>query len=195
MQEPVTYADAAPVDPPSVLPEVSVPAIAGTLLPPIDSPDPDLLDVAHICTELARVQTTADVPPVLRHMAMALDAIGLVLWMWDPIANELRPALAHGYSDRVVAQLPRVERDSNNATAAAFRAGETCIVSGDDVDNGALAVPLLGPDGCAGVLAIELAERREEKESVRAHSMIFAAQLATLIGPMQPAEASSRQFA
>lgn len=195
VQAPVTYADAAPVDPPSVLPEVSVPAIAGTLLPPIDSPDPDLLDVAHVCTELARVQTTADVPPVLRHMAMALDAIGLVLWMWDPIANELRPALAHGYSDRVVAQLPRVERDSNNATAAAFRAGETCIVSGDDVDNGALAVPLLGPDGCAGVLAIELAERREEKESVRAHSMIFAAQLATLIGTMQPAEASSRQFA
>ena len=107
-----------------------MPAIAGTLLPPIDSPDPDLLDVAHVCTELARVQTTADVPPVLRHMAMALDAIGLVLWMWDPIANELRPTLAHGYSDRVVAQLPRVERDSNNATAAAFRAGETCIVSG-----------------------------------------------------------------
>ena len=29
-----------------------------------------------VCTQLARVQTTADVPPVLRHMAMALDAIG-----------------------------------------------------------------------------------------------------------------------
>ena len=180
---------------PRLPPEVVFAPTADAPVAPIDSPDPDLLSVAHVCTELARVQTTADVPPVLRHMTKVLDAIGLVLWMWDPIANELRPTLAHGYSDRVVAQLPRVARDSNNATAAAFRAGETCIVSGDDVDNGALAVPLMGPDGCAGVLAIELAERREEKESVRAHAMIFAAQLSTLLGMAQPVEASGRLFA
>jgi transcriptional regulator with XRE-family HTH domain len=184
----------APVVPPAP-PEVVLRSTADAPAAPTEVPDPDLLAVAHICTELARVQTTADVPRVLYHMAKVLDAIGLVLWMWDPIANDLMPALAHGYSDRVVAQLPRVERDSNNATAAAFRAGETCIVSGDDLDNGALVVPLVGPDGCAGVLAIELAERREEKESVRAHSMIFAAQLSTLLGTAQPTESSGRRFA
>jgi transcriptional regulator with XRE-family HTH domain len=176
-------------------PEALAHPIAETPAAPVETPDPDLLVVAEICTELARVQTTADVSRLLHHMARVLDAAGLVLWMWDPIANELMPTLAHGYSDRVVAQLPRVHRDSNNATAAAFCAAETCIVSGDEVDNGALAVPLIGPDGCAGVLAIELADRREEKESVRAHAMIFAAQLSTLLGTAQPAEASGRLFA
>ena len=160
-----------------------------------ESFDPDLMAVAHLCTELGRIQTTTDVPPLLHEMTRILDGVGVILWMWDPIANELRPALTHGYSDRVVAQLPRVERDTNNATAAAFRAERTCVVKGDDVDNGALAVPLMGPGGCFGVLAIELAERRVEKESVRAHAMIFAAQLATLIGSTQPVESSDRQFA
>jgi cytoskeletal protein RodZ len=162
---------------------------------PLEPSDPDLMAVAHLCTELGRIQTTADVLPLLHEMTKILDGIGVILWMWDPIANELRPALTHGYSERVVAQLPRVERGTNNATAAAFRAERTCVVKGDEVDNGALAVPLMGPGGCFGVLAIELAERREEKESVRAHAMIFAAQLATLIGAAQPIEASSRQFA
>jgi GAF domain-containing protein len=128
-------------------------------------------------------------------MAKLLDSVGLIIWVWDPIATELRPALAHGYSDRVVAQLPRVERDTNNATAAAFRAAQTCVVNGDAVDNGALAVPLIGPDGCVGVLAIELGDRREEKESVRACAMIFAAQLALLIGTAQPLEESDRRLA
>ena len=162
---------------------------------PPEASDPDLMAVAHLCTELGRIQTTADVPPLLHEMTRILDGIGVILWMWDPIASELRPALTHGYSERVVTQLPRVERDTNNATAAAFRAGRTCVVKGDAVDNGALAVPMMGPGGCFGVLAIELAERREEKESVRAHAMIFAAQLATLIGTAQPTEASDRRFA
>ena len=128
-------------------------------------------------------------------MTRILDATGVIVWLWDPIATELRPALTHGYSDRVVAQLPRVERETNNATAAAFRAERTCVVRGDDVDNGALAIPLMGPGGCFGVLATELAERREEKESVRAYATIFAAQLATLIGTAQPIEVSDRRFA
>lgn len=160
-----------------------------------ESCEPDLMAVAHVCTELGRIQTTADVPPLLYEITRILDGVGVILWMWDPIANELRPALTHGYSDGVVAQLPRVERDTNNATAAAFRAERTCVVKGDDADNGALAVPLMGPAGCFGVLAIELPERREEKESVRAHAMIFAAQLATLIGSAQPAASSDRRFA
>ena len=162
---------------------------------PTESYDPDLMALAHLCTELGRVQTTADLPPLLHEMTRILDAVGVIIWMWDPIANELRPALTHGYSDGVVAQLPRVERDTKNATAAAFRAGRTCVVKGDDIDNGALAVPLIGPDGCFGVLAIELPERREERQAVRAHAMIFAAQLATLIGTAQPIEISDAQYA
>jgi helix-turn-helix protein len=190
----VEPAAAVQMDAPSVVhDEPVIPAPASNHSP--DSYDPDLMAVAHLCTEFSRIHTTTDVPPLLHEMTRILDGIGVILWMWDPIASELRPALTHGYSERVVAQLPRVERDTNNATAAAFRAERTCVVKGDDVDNGALAVPLMGPGGCFGVLAIELTERREEKESVRAHAMIFAAQLATLIGNAQPVEASDRRFA
>jgi transcriptional regulator with XRE-family HTH domain len=189
--EPIVPVQTHPVPAAQAQPSTS----AELLSPPRDAPDRDLMAVADLCTELGRVQTTSDVPPLLSEMAKVLDAIGVIVWMWDPIANELRPALTHGYSDRVVAQLPRVERDTNNATAAAFRAGRTCIVRGDEVDNGALAVPLIGPGGCVGVLAVELAERMEEKHSMRAHAMIFAAQLATLIGTAQPVEASDRRFA
>jgi GAF domain-containing protein len=192
----VAVEPAAPVeaDAPSAIHEQPVVAASVSSHSP-DLYDPDLMAVAHLCTEFSRIHGTSDVPPLLHEMTRILDGVGVILWMWDPIANELRPALAHGYSDRVVAQLPRVERDTNNATAAAFRAERTCVVKGDDVDNGALAVPLLGPAGCFGVLAIELTERREEKESVRAHAMIFAAQLATLIGTAQPVEAFDRRFA
>jgi hypothetical protein len=51
------------------------------------------------------------------------------------------------------------------------------------------------PAGCAGVLAIELQRGREDSDAVRALAMIFAAQLATLVGSAQPAEASDRRLA
>ena len=191
---PVEPAAPAQSDPqPAVAPEpVAQPQVS---VRPPEAYDPDLMAVAHLCTDFTRVQTPADVPPLLQEMSRILDAMGVIVWLWDPIATELRPALTHGYSDRVVAQLPRVERDTNNATAAAFRAERTCVVRGNDVDNGALAIPLMGPGGCFGVLATELVERREEKESVRAYATIFAAQLATLIGTAQPIEVSDRRFA
>src|SRR5438045_2037729 len=83
-------------------------------------------------------------------------AMGSVCWVWDSGAIELRPALAHGYSDRVLAQLPNVSRDADNLTAEAFRTRQTCSIEGVDDDSSALVVPLLSPGGCGGVLAIEL---------------------------------------
>jgi transcriptional regulator with XRE-family HTH domain len=155
----------------------------------------DLLPFAELCTSLGRVDSGSDIAPLLAEAERLLDAVGLIVWIWDARAVELRPALAHGYSDNVLAQLPRVDRDTNNATAAAFRAGQTCVVSSTEDASGALVVPLMTPGGCAGVLAIELQHGREESELVRALAMIFAAQLATLIGSAQPAEASDRRFA
>jgi transcriptional regulator with XRE-family HTH domain len=180
-------------------PEVAVPSpslAAAVEPPPVEErTEPDLFLVAELCTELGRAETAEDVQPLLQETARVLDAVGLIVWVWDPIANELRPALAHGYSDRVLAQLPRVERDTNNATAAAFRAARTCVVKSHDAVSGALAVPLLTPAGCAGVLAIELTHRKEDRGSVRALATIFAAQLAALIGATRPAEATGRMFA
>ena len=109
--------------------------------------------------------------------------------MWDPQATELRRTLAHGYSDKVIAQLPKVRRDTDNATAAAFRSVQMCVVNGSDSASGALVVPLMTPVGCMGVLAIELQHGREQRESVRARATIFAAQLATWVGTARLAEA------
>jgi GAF domain-containing protein len=161
----------------------------------LGSPEPDLLAAAHLCTELGRVDETREAAPLLQEAARILDAVGLIVWVWQPQATELRPALAHGYSDKVLAQLPRIGRDTDNATAAAFRSAQTCVVNGSDRASGALVVPLMTPVGCVGVLAIELQHGSEQWESVRALVTIFAAQLARLVGAARPAEAADRRLA
>ena len=158
------------------------------------SSEPDFLAAAHLCTEFGRVENTSEVQPLLQEAARILDAIGLIVWVWDAQAEELRPALAYGYSDKVLAQLPTVRRDADNATAAAFRSAQTCAINGSDHVSGALVVPLLTPAGCAGVLAIELQHGSEQTRSVRAVATIFAAQLAQLLGGARPAPRSDRRL-
>jgi transcriptional regulator with XRE-family HTH domain len=162
--------------------------VAAEALPvnPEASPEPDFLAAAHLCTELGRVESASEVQPLLQEAARILDAKGLIVWVWDPQPAELRPALAYGYPDSVLAQLPTVKRDTDNATAAAFRSAQTCAINGSDHASGALAVPLLTPAGCAGVLAIELQHGSEQTRSVRAVVTILAAQLAQLIPGAQP---------
>ena len=161
--------------PESVPAEASRPASA----PP--RPEPDFSAAARLCTELGRLYETRDAAPALEGAARILDAIGLIVWAWDPQRAELKPELSHGYSEKVLVQLPKVRRDANNATAAAFRSARTCIVNGSDLASGAVVVPLMTPVGCVGVLAVELPHGSEQRESVRALATIFAAQLATLV--------------
>jgi transcriptional regulator with XRE-family HTH domain len=153
---------------------------------------PDLWALANLCTELGRVENADQMPPLLQESARLLDAPGLIVWVWDEIAGELRPALVHGYSDKVVAQLPPVGQDADNVTAAAFRSGEVCTMAGSDHANGALVVPLLTPAGCAGVLALELPRGRENTDSVRAVATVLAALLAQLIGDGSRADVRQR---
>jgi hypothetical protein len=169
----------------AVLPETQVEAA-----PPSAPVEPvDLAAVAELCTQLGRVSNATELPGLLQEAARVLDASGLVVWLWDPVPEELQPALAHGYSDRVLAQLPGLRRDANNATATAFREAQMCVVPGDDAGNGALVLPLLTAAGCVGVLALEMQKRAEERESIRAAGTIIAAQLAALIGAASPTEA------
>ena len=148
---------------------------------------PDFLAVARLCTELGRVDSATKLQSLLEEAARILDASGLIVWVWDELAGELRPALAHGYSDKVLAQLPTVRAETDNATAAAFRSAQTCAINGSDHGSSALVVPLLTPTGCGGVLAMELPHYNEQTASVRAIATIFAAQLAQLIGDPRPA--------
>lgn len=156
--------------------------------------EPDLLAAAGLCTALSRVDQRSGMAPMLAEAARILDAIGLVIWVWDPRAVELRAVLAHGYPDTLLAQLPPVKRTSDNATAAAFRSSETCVVAGSDRASSAIVVPLMTPGGCGGVLAIELPNGREQTGALRAVATIFAAQLARWIRAEQT-EVSERRLA
>ncbi|MEX2662098.1 MAG: helix-turn-helix domain-containing protein [Vicinamibacterales bacterium] len=156
---------------------VETPPAAG--LPPFE---PDLAAIARLCTQVCRVESPDDVKPLLQEAARILDATGVIVWLWDDAAGGLRAALSHGYSDRMVAQLPAVRRDADNATAATFRTAHVQAIPG------ALGLPLIVPGGCAGVLAIELLDGREQAKAVRAVATIFAALLAQLVGGSRPDE-------
>jgi transcriptional regulator with XRE-family HTH domain len=143
---------------------------------PAEPRPPDLLAAARVCTELGRVEHSRQIPPLLREAAGLLDAKGLIVWVWDAVLSELKPAVAVGYPSSVLSRLHGLPRDADNATAAAFRAAETRSIAG------ALVVPLLTPGSCAGVLAIELPPGAEATPAVRAIVTFLAATLAQLIG-------------
>lgn len=158
---------------------------------PQRGPEIDLLAAADLCTALGRVENASQMPPLLREAARILDARGLIVWVWDTIAGELQPALVYGYSEKVLAQIPSLKPDADNLTAAAFRSADTLAMSGSADVSGALAVPLLTPGACAGVLAIELPHGSEEAQAVRATATIFAAMLAQLVGGAPAASSST----
>lgn len=144
--------------------------------------EPDLLAAAKLCTDIGRVKSSNELVPLLREAVKLLGARGSIVWTWDGAAGELRPAIIHGYSEKVRSRLRPVKPDADNATAEAFRLSETRAVASKDSGRSALAVPLLSAAGCAGVLAIELAQERAELPAVQAIATFLAAVLAQLIG-------------
>ena len=158
------------------------PVITAASEPNVERPEVDLPAAAELCTQLGRAENASQMPPLLREAARILDARGLIVWVWDTIAEELQPALVYGYSDKVLAQIPSLKPGADNLTAAAFRSAETLAMMGTADASAALAVPLLTPGACAGVLAIELPHGSEEATSVRAVATFFAAMLAQLVG-------------
>ena len=164
-------------------PPVAAPAPATALAPVQEAPafTRDLDAIAGLCTALARVVDRNEIQELLQEAAQELNAIGIIIWTWDTIADELRPAFVHGYSSRVLAQLPPVRREADNVTAAAFRSGQTCEMKGSSDASGALVVPLLTAEGCAGVLALELQPGAAHTRSNRAVATILAAVLGQLV--------------
>jgi GAF domain-containing protein len=157
--------------------------------------EPDLSAVAQLCTKLSRVDETSDMAALLEEIAGVIDAVGLMVWLWDPQTSALTPTLPYGYSGEVLAQLPNLPRDARNATAAAFRSAQMCIVSGGDVASDALVVPLMTREGCSGVLAIELRQGGARIESIRALATILAAQMARVVRAARPAAVGNRRLA
>jgi hypothetical protein len=147
--------------------------------------------IAHLCTAFGRAVDRREIQPLLHEAAAALNATGLVVWRWDEAAGALKPALVHGYSEQVVAHLPTVRRDADNVTAASFRSANTREIAATMHTSGALVIPLLLPEGCAGVLALEVPEGVQPTKSDRAAAVLLAAALAQLLHRSQPPEAKA----
>jgi hypothetical protein len=151
--------------------------------------DPGLSAVSELCTRLGRVLDRRELPALLDDATRILDAVGLMVWSWDPRAAVLRVSLANGYSDAVIARWPAVPANAANAVADAFRSAGPCVVPGTAAMTGALVVPLMASNGCMGVLAAEFRGGAEHRDDVRNVATILAAQLVTLLGAVPLAEA------
>jgi len=145
--------------------------------------DVSLRDAAELCVDLARVIDGRDMQALLQRAADVLDAKGVILWMTDSAGAQLRPQLAHGYSDRVLAKMGTLQMDGDNATSLAFRSVREQTVNGATSSSaGAIAVPLVTSSGCIGVLAAEVNRQRPTADTVDM-ARIIAAQFATLVVP------------
>jgi helix-turn-helix protein len=147
------------------------------------SSTPEIAVLADLCTRIQHADNPRQLLPVLSAVAQMLEARGLVLWLWDSTAAALRPWLAHGYSSRVMAQLPNVRREDDNAIAASFRTADTCIVDKGAGETGAIVVPLIGGSRCLGALALELRDGAERRPFVRDAAVVIA----TLLVPFAEA--------
>ena len=157
-------------------------AAASQASPPIAA-HTDFSGVALLCTDLARVIDTHQLPSLLDRASSLLDAKGIILWLADPDGRELNPIVAHGYAPQLVDRLGTIPREAENATAAAFRTSLLQTVEAAAGSNGAIAAPLVTPSGCVGVMAAEVRNEGERQQGRLAAAAIVAAQLATLVGP------------
>jgi hypothetical protein len=179
-QSPVTVQSPVVAQNPVVAQSPKAPARATVELP--RGSVPVLKAAADLCTELSRVNDAGELQRVLARAADIMDARGLVVWIGNTAGADLRPVLAHGYPDQVLARLPTVPRSADNAAAAAYRTGELQIVRKQPgVSNGAVVVPLMSPEGCVGAFSAEILSGSETADSVQALAAIFAAQLAGVL--------------
>jgi len=190
LRTPTIHSDELPTEPMATTPATA--SVAVEVVSSSDDVPPavpshgliDLLAVAPLCTRLARATDSGEVTPVLEDAVKLVDGVGLIVWLWDLQRSVLQPVLSLGYSNDVVAQLSSLRGDTNNAVAVAFRSAEMRVVHGDHQETGAVVVPLHMPGGCAGVLALELRNGGERRDSVCAFATILAAQLSMLVeGP------------
>jgi hypothetical protein len=139
----------------------------------------NLETAAGVCTAIGRLTNADDLPQLLQQAASAIDASGVVVWM--AAGEELFPAAAFGYPPHVIQKLGPIHRSAINATAAAWRSGTLQVVPGTQHERGAFAAPMLGPDRCIGVLAVEIGAGDDGNATARAVTTMFAAQLAAAL--------------
>ena len=115
----------------------------------------DLVATAAVCTALSQVATANDLVRTLAAAATLMHASGVIVWLWDRSESALVAAFAHGYRPNALARLEPISDASDNATAAAFRSGELCVVKRTDRHNGALVAPLMGLSSSVHTLQLD----------------------------------------
>jgi hypothetical protein len=153
------------------------------------SSDLDLQSAADVCTAIGRLASAKDLPRLLQQVAEVMNASGVVVWM--AAGDELFAAAAFGYPPQVMQKLGPINRVAVNATAAAWRTSALQTVSSEGAERGALAAPMLGPDRCIGVLAVEVSAGREGDAATRAVTTLVAAQLAAALAGWPAASAAA----
>jgi len=144
------------------------------------APSIDLKEAAAVCTAISRLQSEADLQPLLARTSALLKASGVVVWM--AAGEEMFPVAWHGYDSKQLSQLGPIGRASMNAVADAWRTGTLQSVAGGSGARSALVAPLLGIERCIGVLALEVAPGREVDALTQAVATLVAAQLSTVLG-------------
>jgi len=156
-------------------------------------PSPDIAAAAALCTDFGRLGDTRQLPDLLARVATLLNASGVIIWVRDATGQRLRPALEHGYPEGFLKRIGAIPKDSENATAAAFRTSSLQVVpaSASNDTSGALAAPLMATEQCVGVFSAELRDGWETSDAVQATATIIAAQLAPLLPGAQSFESAS----
>jgi hypothetical protein len=174
----------------------AAPALAPRPLPaplPLSHASGSVFEAAtDVVTDIGRVRSLGELTQVLGRAAEVMDASGVMIWIGSASGDDLRPALAHGYSKEMMARMPPVPRSADNAAAAAYRLGKLQMVSSRPGGaSGAVVAPILSADGCIGALSAEIRSGGETSESVQALASIFAAQLAGVFASAPAAPGAS----
>jgi hypothetical protein len=149
------------------------------------TPLPTLAETAELCLDLSRVIDARDLQSLLDRAARVLDAKGVVLWTAESGGALLKPSLTHGYPERILMRLGALQVDADNMTSLAYRSMRAQVVNGSGPGAaGAIAVPLVTPAGCVGVLSAEL-RRHQPRPETLSLARIISAQLAALVSPAE----------
>jgi hypothetical protein len=175
----------------SEAPGVERPSVAATTAAPAPLPSVSLPSTARLCTDLAKIEDSAQLSGLLDRAADVLGASGIIVWMTSPDTGELYPVAASGYDARLLARVGSISRDDANLTAAAFRDGSVKTSEKAGSSAAALAAPLVGPAGAVGVLSAELREVGAVDDQRQAVAAIFAAQLAAVLSSGDATAASA----
>ncbi len=166
---------------------------------PAAAPDPTMIDTfkaaATLATDFGRVRDLDDLTRLLSRAAELMDASGVMVWMAEDAAADLRPVLAHGYGADVLARIPAMARTADNAAAKAFRSNTLQIVlARPGKSTGAVVAPIMSANGCVGALSAEIRHGAETSETTQALATLFAAHLATVVA-QAPAEVETAKAA